>query len=72
MDTFVQNLKDEDLQYLEKMNIQGIFTELVSKMITLRPEGEENVRNSMVYEMKKMMLNNKAEYLVEEDFGLIF
>merc|ERR1712032_122984 len=72
METIKDNLKQEDLEYLEKLNIQGVFQELVSKLIQVRPEGEENVRKFFVYEMKKMMLNNKAEYFNEEDFSLIF
>lgn len=72
MNLDLESLKQEDLNYLKNLNVQGIFQELVAKLIQVRPEGEENVKKFMIYELKKMMANNKAEFFTDDDFETIY
>lgn len=64
--------KQEDLIYLKKKNVQGVFQELLAKLIQARPESQEEIKQFMIFELKKMKMNNKIEYFEEDDFELIF
>lgn len=68
----IQDQKDQDTSYLEKKNIQNIFTSLLSKILISKPKSDLELKEFMIFQLKKMKMNNKLEFFEEEDFELMY
>lgn len=68
----LQEQMQQDEQYLQKKNIQNVFTSLLSKILIAKPKNDLELKEFMIFQLKKMKTNNKLEFFEEEEFELIF
>lgn len=63
---------EEDRQYLERINIESVFKELLSRLIEDRQYSTEEIQQFLIKNIKMISYSNRCEFYEDSDFEVMF